>query len=405
MDPEEFLGNAFSWHYSRSRLVPPPSVEKREFGIGSFGKKISNRHLSFASDKALNDYLASEAPLFISYSCAYYERPSAMPMPAKGFLGSDLVYEFDADDFNSDCAQRHDSWKCQKCGASGKGSLSNCPECGGSASVDQWVCDECLSKARDYTSRLVRVLEDDFGVGEGEISINFSGSKGFHVHVRSENVKNLNSSARAELVDYLTGSRINYAALGFDFSNGTCPKPASAKGWAKKILDCIVDIFSSGSAQGIADAGGVSLRVSKGIAEKSELALKELNMGLLFSVNRDKKKSEKFWKNAVEFVREKESFPVDRQTSIDIRKIVRLPDSLHGSTGLKASVVPTGSLKSFDALKDSIVFSDKPVRVKTGVIFPFSLNKKTFGPFENEEAELPMYSGIYLVARGSAVPI
>ena len=61
-----------------------------------------------------------------------------------------------------------------------------------------------------------------------------------------------------------------------------------------------------------------------------------------------------------------------------------------------------GRLKEFDPLKDSIVFSEKPVNVKVASAPKFSLNGKSFGPFKEETLELPMYAGIYLIARGSA---
>ena len=39
--------------------------------------------------------------------------------------------------------------------------------------------------------------------------MNFSGSKGYHIHVSSENVKSLGRDERREIVDYLTG-KINF---------------------------------------------------------------------------------------------------------------------------------------------------------------------------------------------------
>ena len=400
MDNEAFLKKAFSWHYNRSSVNGPPEIASREFGIGAYGKKISNRHLSFSSKKALNEYLVKEAPLFISYSCAYYEKPSATPMSSKGFLGADLIYEYDADDFNDECASDHDSWVCKKCNASGRGNLKNCPDCGSAVSAEQWVCDKCLTKAKNHTLQLKKTLEKDFLITEG-ISINFSGAKGYHLHVRSDAVKGLSNSARVELVDYLTTNQISLAALGFysEKRKFFCPKEKNAYGWSKKILEGVKDIFDRNNFTELAVAGATNVSTAKRILGEKKIVFDAIKTGFFPSVHSN---SPKFWKSVVEHVIRNKALPIDRQTSVDIRKIVRVPNTLHGSTGLNASLLPEDKINGFDPLKDAIVFSDKPIKVKTTKIRSFSLNKKTFGPFDNEETELPMYAGIYLLARGSA---
>ena len=400
MDNEEFLKKAFAWHYARKKIPAPPFPEQREFGTGSYGKKIDKRHISFKDEESFNKFLVAEAPMFISYSCAYYRRPSATPMGAKGFLGADLIYEFDADDFNEECVQEHDSWECKKCGAKGKGAPEKCSSCGAGVSVEQWVCDKCLGKAKENVFNLLGILQDDFGIEDG-ISINFSGSKGYHMHVRSENVRKLSSKARIELVDYLTGNQLNPESLGFYYDAGKfySPKEKTALGWQRKILLRMKKLFSASSHEELSLAAGIASSTAKRILNEGSIILNGINMGFLPSVY---SKNEKFWNSIISYCVSKESLPIDRQTSVDIRKIVRTPETLHGSTGLNASVVEMGRLKEFDPLKDSIVFSEKPVNVKVASAPKFSLNGKSFGPFKEETLELPMYAGIYLIARNSA---
>lgn len=130
MNEEAFLKRKFQQYYQAHLVKEPPSIEKREFGFGVFGKKISERHFAFKNYGNFNDFLRNEVPFFASYSAAHYEFPEATPMQSKNFLGSDLVWEFDADDFKTPCAENHTLWKCPKCGLTGKGRLGYCTACG-----------------------------------------------------------------------------------------------------------------------------------------------------------------------------------------------------------------------------------------------------------------------------------
>ncbi|MCX8158240.1 MAG: hypothetical protein N3D73_01085 [Candidatus Diapherotrites archaeon] len=400
MKNEDFLKKAFGWYYSKNKVPAPDSIENREFGIGSFGKKIDKRHFAFQNEKELNNFLRAEIPLYISYSCAYYKKPDATPMEAKGFLGSDLIYEFDADDFNEDCVDKHDRWSCKSCNAKGQGAPEKCPYCGGRVELDQWVCKNCLEKAKQNTLKLISWLKSDFGIDEG-IYVNFSGFKGYHVHVRMHEIKNLKQNARVELVDYLTAHFLDTKSLGFNYQDGVfyCPAENSARGWQKKILLAIKNIFMSANYEELALATGITLSSAKRIIYNSDLVINSMKNGYLPKLFH---KNEKFWNSLISYSINKEALPIDRQTSVDIKKIVRLPDSLHGATGLKASIVELRDIKNFDPLKNSIVFPEKAIKINVKSVPSFELNSKVFGPYENETVELPAYAAIYLIARNYA---
>ncbi|HZX34388.1 MAG TPA: DNA primase catalytic subunit PriS, partial [archaeon] len=98
---ENLLQSLLSGFYASVEIDTVPEIRRREFGTGTFGKKISSRHISFRSSAELNSFLREKQPFFISYSPALYERPSSTPMGNKGLIGADLVYEFDADDLKT----------------------------------------------------------------------------------------------------------------------------------------------------------------------------------------------------------------------------------------------------------------------------------------------------------------
>ena len=56
---EQFLLNSLKKFYA-GHSAQVPDVAEREFGIGAFGKKIANRHLSFASQQELNSFCGSK---------------------------------------------------------------------------------------------------------------------------------------------------------------------------------------------------------------------------------------------------------------------------------------------------------------------------------------------------------
>jgi len=399
MNTEYFLRSKFRDFYKKNFVSEPPAIGQREFGIGTFGKKISNRHLAFAGSNDFNSFLRTETPFFVSYSSAYYKEPWKMPMSAKGFLCADLIYEFDADDLKTDCRRWHDSWKCG-CGAQGKGAIESCTSCGKPVKVEQWVCPECLEAVKKQLFRLVGFLEKDFGFSDG-IEINFSGSKGYHLHVRSEKVKNLSQGARAELIDYIMGTGLEMENIGF-FEHDKmlhCPR-ADSLGWAKKLHDSLVDFVSSTDAEHFAVAASTTNSFAEKALQKRAEMLKAIERGVLLQVRSGKNRE--LWDNIVKFLVEKERLCIDRQTSIDLHKILRVPETLHGGTGLVAKKLSFNNLSGFNPLSDTIAFSEAPVKLRVKKTPKFFLKGNWFGPFEGERLELPEYAAVFLLARGSA---
>ncbi len=395
-----FLRKKFRSFYKENFIDSVPEPEKREFGYGEFGKKIIARHYSFSSSKEFNSFLRETAPFFVSYSPAFYEFPDRRPMKKKLYLKSDLIYEFDADDIKTECKQKHDSWKCTECETEGKGLIEKCPSCGASVQTEEWVCEECLEATKKQTLKLIDVLETDFGFFDG-LSVNFSGSKGFHLHVRNEKIQSLNANSRIELVDFLTAHEIDLEQLGFVYANRKmlCPKEFLAFGWSKKILSSLIFLIENNEAEKIAALGNARVSTIKKILEKKETVLKGMKNGFLFPVTRNPRK---FWEGLLFNLVEKQKLFLDRQTSVDLAKIIRVPDSIHGSTGMPAKQFSREKLKDFVPLKECIIFSNNPLKVFVRKAPKFFLGGEKFGPFNEQETELPEFAGIYLMSRNSA---
>jgi len=399
----DFLRKKFSSFYRENFIDSVPEIERREFGYGEYGKKIIARHYSFGSAKEFNSFLREKTPFYVSYSPAFYDFPDKRPMERKKYLKSDIIYEFDADDLKTECKQKHDSWKCRECKAEGKGLVERCPSCGSATETTEWVCDECLEATKKQTLKLINFLENDFNFTEG-ISVNFSGGKGYHLHLRSEKIQGLNANARIELVDFLTAQEIDLEQLGFVYSNKKmlCPMESTAFGWSKKILFSLKNMIEKDEAEKIAALGNARVSTIKKILEKKELVLKGMQNGFLFPVTRADDSSKNFWESLLSNLVEKEKLFLDRQTSVDLAKIIRVPNTIHGSTGLTATEFEREKLMKFNPLKESIIFSTNPLKVFVRTAPKFSLGGENFGPFEEQETDLPEFAAIYLMARNSA---
>jgi len=318
-------------------------------------------------------------------------------------FGSELIYEFDADDIKTDCRNGHDSWKCMQCNALGSGTLEKCPSCGSnSLSLDQWFCPECINETKKQVFALVNILKEDFGIKEG-LYINFSGNAGFHVHVENQAVEKLSKEARIQLLDYLTLHEINLELLGFFLQKKTfvCPKDPCF-GQIKRIKTALSDMLSKADIGELATYGLIPKSKLKSLLQNKNFVLESLSSGTLFSIDAGAEANKKFWLNILNYIASKIALDIDRQTSSDIYKLVRVPNTIHGGTGLIAKVIKFEDLSKFDALKDAVAFKEGRTKVYITKVPRFYLYGNYFGPFEKAEVELPDYAAIYLIAKGKA---
>lgn len=401
---QEFLKKYFREYYYKTEIHYPTRPQHREFGIGEFGKKIVKRHLAFPDKKVFNSFLQQDAPFYVSASASLYKFPDARPMEKKEIFGSELIYEFDADDIKTKCKEEHDSWRCTQCNAFGSGTVEKCASCGSSSlQLEQWFCPACIDETKKQVFDLIDILKQDFGIDEG-LYINFSGNAGFHVHVENLAVEKLSKEARIQLLDYLTLHEINLELLGFFLDKKTFVAPKDPVfGQIKRIKDALHSLLLNSDASELATYGLIQKSKLKSVLQNKALVLEGLSSGTLFALEGGAEITKKFWHNILSHIVSKTSLDIDRQTSSDIYKLVRVPNTIHGGTGLIAKVLDSSeSLSKFDAFKDSIAFFDARTNVYITKVPRFYLYGNYFGPYEDSKLELPNYAAIYLVAKGKA---
>lgn len=337
-----FLKGEIRKYYEKKYTDYPYLIEQREWGFG-FEKKIDFRHRRFENNEMLKKYLINNAPLYVSYSVARYVAPEGKPMENKIIKGSDLVFDID---------------------------IHGCPN-----HPDKFVCDECLGKAKGEVIKLKEnFLEPDFGINSKDISINFSGNRGYHVHVNSEEYKDLDKNARKEVIDYLKG--IDFDLGTFIKKHPTFESPA----WFGKVARNMYN----------------KVEEKKVRTTKRDEYLSEMSNGIWENVVN----STWFYRELEESVKEI-GCNVDEQVTTDIHRLIRLPNSIHGESMLLAKSVR--DLDKFDPLKDTVVLNKEEIKIEIVEEIPeIRLGNETFEKSNNKKACVPKYYAAYLIGKGVA---
>jgi DNA primase small subunit len=403
---QAFIQEKFADYYKQNgnSIMPPSSLKRREFGFLLLEKKVMLRHQSFKDAENLRSSLCNVVPSDVYYSSAYYERPLD-EMRSKGWLGADLVFDIDADHIQTPCATVHDLWVCTGCGASGRGAHPvTCPRCGqGKFKAKTWPCEICLEASKKEAIKLVDVLTDDFGFSSNDMTLAFSGHRGYHVHVEAESVRELDSLARKEVVDYLTGVGLEAEFHGVRKSSTLTRRVSGPelndKGWRGRVAKGTYDFLLTASRDDLVNIGLKTSHINS--------LMKHMN-AILESWDEEgpwgvvKGISSETWKKIAQHGVEKQSVHIDTVVTPDINRLIRLSNSLHGKTGLKKVELPISGIDSFDPLKRAVAFKTGDVTVHVSDAPQFRVEDEIHGPFKKQTVELPTAAGLMLLCKGVA---
>jgi DNA primase small subunit len=405
---EAFVEQQFAEYYAQAldALSLPSSFSAREFGFIPFKEKIMIRHKGFQTDEAFKAFITSMTPSHAYYSAAYYDDPTKA-MDRKGWLGADLVFDIDSDHFTTPCKKHHDYWICEDCkNATTQSPHGTCPQCGSrKIRKEFWLCETCLDLAKAEVMKLLEFLSTDFGFKEREIDTCFSGHRGYHVHVRAEKIRLLDQAARKEIVDYVlgTGLKIKYHGLARTYGEADwrlMGPSLSDSGWKGRIAKGVYGFLLSATLQQLEDTEGLSKGVVKRVLANRDSILEVLSRqaswGMIKGIG------PKTWEVLALKGVAKQASEIDPVVTMDIHRLIRIPNSLHGKTGLKVVSIPPKALEQFDPLTEAVAFSDGRLDVYVNEAHPFRLGNEFFGPYRRERVRLPMAAGIYLLCKNAA---
>ncbi len=415
LDPPtlDWCRRRFAEYYRTHRVEPPPRFTRREFAAFPFTTQtLMRRHAAFRSAEELEQFLARETPRHVYYSSAYYRAPSHATMAAKGWLGADVIFDLDADHLR---------------------------QAGGKSYAEQ------LALARSRFLDLVDgFLFGDFGLDPTDVSLVFSGGRGYHAHVHAESFLGLSSSERRELVDYVLGgnpdlqavlARVRETDRGGALAFGGGPEvgggdggrsspgrqrpfrrlvPPDTPGWPGRASRAFLSVLGRWRAGGPALAAqemrgfGVPGPVADEWADRlvTRGGAQRVQETLSLEVF-----SAEFPPTLVEAILREATIEVQGETdapvTTDIHRLIRLPGSLHGGTGFRVAPLTRDELDRFDPFRDARPFADgEPVeRVLLLATVDYPTQPVPARGREGETLELPRSAALFLTTRGEARPV
>ena len=392
-DNSAFLLKTFKGYYKNNAPILPERFGRREFGFMFFDKTFVQRHLGFTKADDVRRFLMSQVPSHCYYSTAYYREPSAPTMEEKKWLGADLIFDLDADHLKG---------------------------------ADQMSYSEMLAKIKDEMMNLVdSFICGDLGFSDDEVKIVFSGGRGYHAHVSSPKVLSLGSPERREIVDHITSKGLNMdwafpkkgsitstaRVGGQERANVTVDRLVPGKdsgGWRLRLRNGLEDVIEDVISMGPKDlkkkypsivkiTDRTLATVQNDISTKKSAIFERNTMAVL-----SKKGQEMLMKIMFEDVVISLAGEVDEPVTADVKRLIRLPGSVHGKSGLRVTPLTRDELTDFDPLKDAVPndYSSDPVKI--------TMKRNTDITILGErmqlkgETEVPGYAAVFLVARKMA---
>ena len=397
----KFVAEQFNhWYRRNSSTIPAPiGIDQREFAFITFHGKGMHRHIALPTIDEMQRYLRNTGPMHSYHSSSYYTDPTA-DMSQKGWLGADLVFDIDADHFELPCQKEHDRWWCRNCDEQGTGHPPEICKCGKAQfETETWLCERCLQAAKYETQKLMDILITDFGVDIGHLITNFSGNRGYHVHVHSDAFKSLGQNSRREIVDYIMAIGLEAEYQGFSRRNRGARSTFAEGGWRGRTGRAIYDYLSTVSEAEI-KALKLGRNATKNIVENRDEILDTLvtkhpsNVIPLI----DPKSLDKILGEALKL----QASEIDTVVTTDIHRLIRMPNTLHGKTGWQVQTIPYGQLPSYDPLMRAVIIRGDPVHLEFSHAPKIKILDTVYGPYDEEEATLPLEAALFFLCKKGA---
>ena len=392
----------FGEYYKSAKLWTPPRLRTREWMLVPFGNRVPRRHQSFDSPEMIKKYFVERTPASAFYSTAYYSKPSELKMADKGWRGADLIFDLDGDHLPGVSDQDF------------TGMLSE-------------IQTKAWELWNDY-------LNPEFGFEERYLQVTFSGHRGFHLHYRDPKLFHLNSEARRELVSHITGEGVDMKTILSTNNNSSwstklkksypdlIDKLAEIKEGdiSKENIENIIQNMDKWSAKSSNDTKSIKY-TKKNLVDLSKLLENDDRRAAVIrgELSRlgHKRSGDNYWVNAFRnFAFSNQGVALgaagetDEVVTVDVKRVIRHPTSLHGKSGLRVTEFPIERLdpdkkNSFDALSETVVFSNSNemnMQITTDDI-QFRIRDKSYDLNRGDVVTVSEAVGTFLALKGWGV--
>ena len=369
------------------------------------------RHLAFDSAERFHEGLARTGPHSVYYSTAYYRRPGEMKMLDKQWLGAELIFDLDADHLAD----------VEKAKAEGR----------------ELPLDEQLRQVKvKFKTLLDEFLFGDFGLSSKDVWVTFSGGRGYHAHVTEERLMQLGSRERREVVDYITGKvPVERGSETPDVSVFMTPEvtrarewqgkvtkeeafrlaPLDAPGWPGRIsrtLWALLDanVFSvprTEARKWLMATDGIGPTTADKFLDKMERmrdkSRRDFTMEELLAQGRISHRRDPLYRVAeqalAQYTMPMAKGETDEPVTADVKRLIRLPGSLHGKSGLQVVILTRDQLDAFDPLRDAVAFSMDPTPFTPRKDQEATLGGERVAVKAGEQAVVPEAHAVFWCAR------
>jgi len=396
---KSYLRKRFGDYYNSIEPHLPHDFKRREWGFIFFDELpevVMRRHKAFSSEGEAIEYLRGMVPAHAYHSAAYYQFPGAGTMKEKKWEGADLIFDLDADHL----PQKVTSYA------------------------------QMLANVKAETGKLLDFLFEDFGFDEENIRVAFSGGRGYHIHVYDPRVLNLGSAERREIVNYVSGTGFDEKSVLYKkkktmkIHNGVRHHPMSHEikyemvemsTWAKRVAERTIQQLEEIRLLEHEEALNELKKIEGVTSKKAEDIIKSLQnfesydhlRKTILEAGLDQSKS--MWslrQNISNLGVKGVEGETDEPVTADIRRLIRMPTSLHGGSGMRVVPLTLSEFKIFEPLRDAVVFSEKEIKIE---VFPPLKPQNALVEMKGKSIKVvegintvPEYAGIYLMCRGAA---
>jgi len=328
---DSFYQNNFSLEAALS-VIGLEDFEKREFGFQIVKDERVKfvRNISFSTPNSLMTYIKKKVPLAIYVGAIYSEGPNYFDQKTiqqLDWIRREFIFDIDLTEYDA----------VRPCDCKGKNK----------------ICDMCWELITVSIQWIQETLEQDFGIKK--IKWVFSGRRGVHAWILDRYMNHLDDVQRSAIVDYLTffkgeGESANYS-----------PTAKFNTNYQKRTTELLYKSFFRNATISQIIRLGFSKQRAKYILDQRDLGV-DNSFLTNFIFNTHKLRTATPAQNypsrekIIQNILLQWSPRIDTAVTIDLRRILRLPGSIHGETGKVVKFLDYDEIEFFNPLLEESIY-------------------------------------------------